>query len=217
MFEYNYQEIGERIRKEREKKGFSQGDLLNHIKDNGKPCFGRNVLSKIENGDATAFNAIKISHLVSLCETFNCSISYLLGEYTYRNYDNKFICEKTGLEESSLNALMYKKVWKEHKILKVINLLICNMFEKPNEKSRLSFFQLFANYIFYTGNNKEYSLDFSGKITDSIPSRILDNKTYYSENKLRFYSKQLEQMFIMEMNDELKAIKNNFNSTTLNE
>ncbi len=213
MFEYNYQEIGERIRKERKKKGFSQEDLLNYIKDNGKPCFGRNTLSELENGDAAAFNAIKITHLVSLCEIFNCSISYLLGEYTYRNYDNKFICEQTGLEESALNALMYKKVWKEHKILKVINLLICNMFEKPNEKSRLSFFQLFANYIFYTGNNKEYSLDSSGKITDSIPSRILDNKTYYSENKLRFYSKQLEQMFIMEMNDELKAIKNNFTST----
>jgi len=105
MLKYNYNEIGERIRKKRKKLSLSQDELLNKIRDKGKPCFGRNTLSRIENGDPAAFNAISIAELTALCEEFQCSISHLMGEYSFRNYDNKFICTQTGLSEESVERL----------------------------------------------------------------------------------------------------------------
>ncbi len=107
--EYNYGQIGNRIRSEREKLNLSQEKLLENIREKGKPCIGRNTLSKIENGDTKSFNAISLAQLTSLCEEFDCSISYLFGEYEYRNYDNKFICEKTGLTEKSLVTILRRK------------------------------------------------------------------------------------------------------------
>lgn len=106
---YNYIKIGERIRTEREKLNLSQEKLLSNIREKGKPCIGRNTLSKIENGDERAFNAISLSQLTSICEEFDCSISFLFGEYNYRNYDNQFICEKTGLTETNLIKILGDK------------------------------------------------------------------------------------------------------------
>lgn len=80
MHKYNYIEIGNRIRSERKKMGVSQAELLGNIKDKGKPTCGRNILSQLENGDETAFNGISMEKMIALCEEFDCSISYLLGE-----------------------------------------------------------------------------------------------------------------------------------------
>lgn len=107
--EYNYVQIGNRIRSEREKLNLSQEKLLENIREKGRPCIGRNTLSKIENGDTKSFNAISLAQLTSLCEEFDCSISYLFGEYEYRNYDNKFICEKTDLTEKNLVKILGHK------------------------------------------------------------------------------------------------------------
>lgn len=101
---YNYSDIGERIRTERSRI-CSQEKILEILKDKDKPHFGRNVLSKLENGDEKAFNAIKIGQLAALCEEFGCSISYLMGEYTCRNYDTEFIHNYTGLSNESIEAL----------------------------------------------------------------------------------------------------------------
>lgn len=119
MMEYNYKLIGERIRLERKALGISQEEFLANIKEKGKPCIGRNTLSKIENGDPKAFNAISIDQLTSICEEFNCSISYLFGEYKYRNYDNNFICTETGLAECVIDKLKIMK--KEKGVLESIN------------------------------------------------------------------------------------------------
>lgn len=109
MDEYKYKEIGNRIKEERKKKRKSQEEFLSNIKEKGKPCIGRNTLSKIENGDQGSLNAISMEQLTSICEELECSISYILGEYSYRNYDNKFISEQTGLTENSLNKILHQK------------------------------------------------------------------------------------------------------------
>lgn len=109
MMEYNYVQIGNRIRSEREKLNLSQENFLYNIREKNKPCIGRNTLSKLENGDEKAFNGINIAQLIAMCEEFNCSISFLLGEYEYRNYDNKFICEQTDLSENNLNKITRNK------------------------------------------------------------------------------------------------------------
>ena len=165
MTKYDCIEIGDRIRKEREKLNLSQDDLLASIREKEKPCFGRNTLSKIENGDKSAFNAISVAKLIALCEEFNCSISYLMGEYTFRNYDNKFICEQTGLSEESVEKLEHWKdlapkpgkgyAWARNSIRAINDLFSCdiwfshdvlnqiadycyyrNVYENPNTKNK---------------------------------------------------------------------------------
>lgn len=103
---YNYVQIGNNLRTERKKLNLSQENLLDNIREKGKPSIGRNTLSKIENGESDALNAISVAQLIALCEEFNCSISFLLGEYSYRNYDAKFICEATNLSESNLSKII---------------------------------------------------------------------------------------------------------------
>ena len=76
MCKYNYLEIGNRIRAERKKMGLSQAELLDNIKDKGKPTCSRNILSQLENGDETAFNGISMEKMIALCEEFDCSLSY---------------------------------------------------------------------------------------------------------------------------------------------
>lgn len=124
---YNFTQIGNRIRSEREKLNLSQEKLLENIRKKGKPCIGRNTLSKIENGDTKSFNAISLEKLTSLCEEFDCSISYLFGEYEYRNYDNKFIHEKVGLSEDVINKLhSYLEYPQGTKRLEILNILLEN-------------------------------------------------------------------------------------------
>ncbi len=109
MHKYNYIEIGNRIRSERKKMGVSQAELLDNIKDKGKPTCSRNILSQLENGDETAFNGISMEKMIALCEEFDCSLSYLLGEYSCKNYDNEFIHDKTGLTDDAIDVLFANK------------------------------------------------------------------------------------------------------------
>ena len=44
-----------------------------------------------------------------------------------------------------------------------------------------------------------------------MPIRIIEGKEFFNPNELRFSANQLEQMYIMEMEDELKSIKKNRN------
>ena len=106
MCKYNYLEIGNRIRAERKKMGLSQAELLDNIKDKGKPTCIRNILSQLENGEETAFNGISMEKMIALCEEFDCSLSYLLGEYSCKNYDTEFIHQMTGLSEESIKLLI---------------------------------------------------------------------------------------------------------------
>lgn len=106
MSKYNYMEIGDRIRSERKKLGLSQENLIDTIKDKGKPTCGRNILSGLENGDKSAFNGISLDKMLALCEELGCSLSYLLGEYSCKNYDTEFIHQTIGLSEIAIDSLI---------------------------------------------------------------------------------------------------------------
>ena len=106
MLKYNYIEIGNRIRSERNKLKLSQENLIHAIKSKGKPTCGRNILSGLENGDESAFNGISLDKMLALCEEFNCSLSYLLGEYSCKNYDTEFIHQTIGLSEDAVTYLI---------------------------------------------------------------------------------------------------------------
>lgn len=155
----------------------------------------------------TIFPKPDLDSLISLSDLFNCSIDYLLGRSDCRSIENHYISEQTGLTDTAINSLKSAKTLKGKKILAAINIIICNVWKKPKEESKLSFIELFANYLFFSGNDSEYYVDTSGYITNAKPYTAANGKNYHPTNKLRFYSRQMEQMYIMEMEDELKSIK----------
>lgn len=152
-----------------------------------------------------------IDTIKKICNILDCSSDYLLGLDECTSKDTQFIQDKTGLSEKAINSLAYTKSIKSKRVLNAINILICNLFEKENEESKLSFFELFANYLHFSGCNSEYYISTNGKISPAEPYEAANGKKYHPTNKLLFYSNQLEQMYIMEIEDELKSIKKNMN------
>ena len=50
-------------------------------------------------------NLPELGTIEKLCDFFHCDIDYLFGNIDYKTYENKYICEKTGLSEKALFAL----------------------------------------------------------------------------------------------------------------
>lgn len=99
---YNYVEIGERIRKERKQKKWSQDDLLTELSVKGIKIH-RNTLSDIENGCKRGVFPLPL--LTALSELFNCEVGYLLCEYACKTGRNTDISNETGLSDNAINAL----------------------------------------------------------------------------------------------------------------
>ena len=103
MNRYNFAEIGDRIAKERRKKGFSQDALIEELAKHDYRI-GRNSLSDIENGKIP--KEISISLLLHLAEIFDCDASYLLGENgEYLTKEEKVAGKITKLNSKAIRFL----------------------------------------------------------------------------------------------------------------
>ena len=102
--EYNFKEIGERIREKRKSLNYNnQDDFLELLKEKGV-YIGRNTLSKIENGSLPP-EKFTISVMTAMCEIFNCDIGHLLGEYTKRTRAEKIICDEIHLSDTAIHNI----------------------------------------------------------------------------------------------------------------
>lgn len=101
--EYNFVEIGQRIKAMRKKCGWSQDKFIEQL-NAVYLQIGRNKLSKIENGDEYAFT---LDFLLACCKLFRCDIGYLMGEYgECKTRDNQFIHEQTGLSSKAIQCII---------------------------------------------------------------------------------------------------------------
>lgn len=101
--EYNFIEIGQRIRRMRKEQGWSQDAFINQLNAVFLPI-SRNRIVKIEKGDEYAFS---LDFLMASCKVFGCDIGYLMGEYgECKTRDNQFIHEETGLSEAAVLRLV---------------------------------------------------------------------------------------------------------------
>ena len=149
-----------------------------------------------------------LDKIIKIAENFQCSVDYVLGRSDCKTVENDFISRKTGLSEKAINALNYTFTLKRKDVIDNINLLICDTWAMPSIKHTRSFFDLFANYMTFSGTEqKKYALDQDGEIKEAKPSGFFEGKAYYPSNKIYFSSKQLEQMYIMEMEDIIKTLK----------
>lgn len=89
------EQIGERIKKLRKKRGYSQNEMAEKF-----DC-KRQTYAKIENGT----RKLSAEEFVHLCNILECDIGYLFGEYPTIRRVTADIQEQTGLSEKAILAL----------------------------------------------------------------------------------------------------------------
>ena len=105
MIEYNYEEMGKKIRTIRKSNKCSQEELIDKLSKKGF-SIGRNKLSAIENGDV---GYSQVGFLEALSKIFGCDIGYILGEYGCTTKETSDICEVTGLSEKAIDEIIKRK------------------------------------------------------------------------------------------------------------
>lgn len=103
---YNWVQIGERIKQERKKAGLSQSELMQKI---GRSAESRQLLTKWEKGTSK----LELPDLLNLCKVFDCELGYLLCEYNFKTREVTNIQEATGLSEKAIERLMMYRKYKK--------------------------------------------------------------------------------------------------------
>ena len=90
--------IGDRIKQERKRNGWTQQELLERIYMS--PTSTASV-RRWERGEIIP----ELGTFVRMAEAFNCDVGYLLCDYDQRKRDSVDICETTGLTEAAADTL----------------------------------------------------------------------------------------------------------------
>lgn len=90
--------IGNRIKREREKLGLSQKELLNRIYKSEK---SHKMITAWENGNRLP----DLDSLALMADVFQCDVGYLLGDYNERTRVSADIVKETKLSESAVNLI----------------------------------------------------------------------------------------------------------------
>lgn len=101
--EYNLYMVGEKIRNERKKKGWSQTQLIDLLENKGI-YVGRNTISQIENGLKDSDN-FSLKLLCGLAELFECEVCYLLGDYEAKTKTEDIIQSELHLSHEAIEYL----------------------------------------------------------------------------------------------------------------
>ena len=98
---YNYKEIGKRIKSERKLLGKSQEELSGDLK------VKRSTVGSWENGKTLP----SLQTMINMCKMFNCEMGYLLCEEGYEEKTRKItdICRETGLSAEAVEKLRIYK------------------------------------------------------------------------------------------------------------
>lgn len=159
-------------------------------------------------------NEPDIKTLKKICHALKCSADYLFCIDECTNKTSQFIHDYTGLSEKSITVLETEKYLTTSHCIEIINILLNDFWTNPESRNtKDSFINVFSNYLrFCIDENHKYSLSKSGTIKiDPKPDMIdIDGKELYSTADIHFTSDQLGKMFIMEIEDILKALKESY-------
>jgi len=106
--DYDFVKIGERLRKLRKEKKWSQEELIyklgHELNKEKKINISRRKYSDIENGIATK-QSFNLGLLSALAELYECEIGYLLCEYDCRTGRNTDIQKELGLSDKTIDLI----------------------------------------------------------------------------------------------------------------
>lgn len=94
---YDFKKIGERIKSEREKAGYSLTKFEELVN------VSRQTISKWEKAEGSS--SPTLDDFLRMCNIFNCELGYLLCEYDCKTRAATDIHKETGLSEKAINTL----------------------------------------------------------------------------------------------------------------
>jgi len=195
--EYSSKLIGERIRRERKRKGWNQYALLMNL--NRSPEARRTVISW-EKGKTLP----PLDDMVNMCKLFNCELGYLLGEFPDRHRATTDICAETGLTTAAVEWLqLWKKISsktraysREEIALRFINDLICFSHVEDLAEEAISFQQCLGQSIeslqsFIGPERKSAEMDLG---RDGVMEDNIDSVLYYEYRAKELFGEFMEDL-----------------------
>lgn len=154
-----------------------------------------------------------IEILYRIADFYKVSADYLIGITDVKTPDIeiKAIANSIGLSEDAINILRTENTIGFKHELRCLDILIRDMRFRVEGKNYRPFMELFSNFMLFTGDKKKvYSLKQNGDISLAKPTTIENGKSFYSTSNIYMDSKRLENMFLLEMEDTLKVIKEEY-------
>jgi transcriptional regulator with XRE-family HTH domain len=154
-----------------------------------------------------------IETLYKIADFYKVSADYLIGiaDVKTPNVETKTIGNITGLTESAINVLRTEMTLGHKRMIEALNLLICDMYYQSEGRSYRPFVELFANYLNFHDNKKMYALNQRGNMKEAQPYAIDDGVVFWDSKNLYITKKQKEELFLMEMENILKILKEEYN------
>lgn len=157
-------------------------------------------------------NVPEIDTLEKLCNFFHCNIDFLLGNIECKTHDMQFIHDNTGLSEKAIQILQKLKCSSfGRRLLASLEILILDIEKFSGDKYYKRFLELFSDYLQFSGdNNKRYSFSKNGEIKEEKPTHDEYGNKKFNKDHVTITSDRLKYMFIMEIEDTLKCLKEGY-------
>ncbi|MFG6369571.1 MAG: helix-turn-helix transcriptional regulator [Lachnospiraceae bacterium] len=199
-------------------------DVTNIFSERLKKLRGKKTLQEVS--DAIGITRVAMGYyekgerkpdieiLYKIADFYKVSTDYLIGITDVKTSDieTKTIVNSIGLSESAINVLHTEMNIGHKRMIKALNLLICDMYYRAEGRQYRPFVELFANYLeFQDDNKKMYALNQRGNIKEALPQAIDDGVVFWDSRNLYITKKQKEELFLMEMENILKILKQEYN------
>lgn len=195
-------QIGQRIRAERKKKGWSQGELGVQITDmlgatnpDGRVKSQGNV-SEWETGSRIP----TFENLLCLSTLFNCDLGYLLCDYDGKAHNEDDIAKETGLSIEATRTLISCKHWGITDAADVLNALLLDL--TTNYTSCRAVLDLLHYFFSYHCIGTQKQIFSSGRITKA------ETDGYISTSAIRLDDRTIEYAVLMNIQEALIRLKN---------
>lgn len=196
------QVIGQRIAKERNRIGLSQGELADKVTELLKlpRDLKQTTVSNWECGKGKP----EYDKLFALSLIFGCDCGYLLGDYEERTRDATDICKTTGLSERSVQYLSLLNSWGFTDAAKTIDFLLSDAQYRNKEHDFRGILDLLHFFFSYSGGNQEQKQVYkNGTVIDCI-----SDDTGYLPGAIRLNDRIIENAVLMEIQQALTSLKN---------
>lgn len=156
----------------------------------------------------------EFSTLLKLCDEncLNCSLDYLFGRIECTKHDIQFIHDYTGLSEKAIQILHKMKGSSfGRRLLASLEILILDVEKFSGDKYYKRFLELFSDYLQFSGDdNKRYLFSKDGEIKEEKPTHDEYGNKKFNKDHVTITSDRLKYMFIMEIEDTLKCLKEEY-------
>ena len=190
---YNWKEVGKRIRSERKRLSYTQSDLIELINRSDST---RQLIGKWENGKAIP----TLNDLINLCKLFDCELGYLLceKEYSCKTREITDIQKATGLSEKAIKTLLKLKI--ENKLIKDNKVPPCSQLSRilEQQEAMVELLNAIEKYV-WSFNEKNFNINKEPLEVRNSLSKTFNCKPSELDEHIKMSSQALIESAIMKI------------------